>query len=479
MLFNSFHFALFFPIVTALYFGLPNRQRVPLLLVASCVFYMAFIPAYILILFVTIGIDYVAGIYLEKCQGAARKALLVISVVSTCAVLFVFKYFDFFTGNFVGLADLAGWHLSKPVVHIILPIGLSFHTFQSLSYVVEVYRGRQRAEHDVVTYATYVMFFPQLVAGPIERPQHLLHQFAEFHAFEADRITSGLKRMAWGFFKKLVVADRLALYVNDVYAAPRNFNGLQLTIATFFFAYQIYCDFSGYSDIAIGAARVLGFRLMENFHTPYYSRSISEFWHRWHISLSTWFRDYVYIPMGGSRVNQLHWCFNIFVTFVVSGLWHGANWTYVVWGALNGVYILTGHATAGLRARAYDAAGLGETSALRKAIGITSTFSLACAAWVIFRARNLTDAGYILTHFWRNWDFSSIKTEQFLLRQMPAAVGAILFLELVQLLNGRVRLAGLILKAPLIARWAVYASFVFLVVLFGVFRNAQFIYFQF
>ena len=220
--------------------------------------------------------------------------------------------------------------------------------------MVEVYRGKQKAEHDVITYATYVMFFPQLVAGPIERPQNLLHQFAESHSFDAERITSGLKRMAWGFFKKLVVADRLALYVNDVYAAPRSFNGLQLTIATFFFAYQIYCDFSGYSDIAIGAARVLGFRLMENFNTPYYSQSISEFWHRWHISLSTWFRDYVYIPLGGSRVNQARWCFNIFVTFTVSGLWHGANWTYVVWGALNGLYLLAGKTTSGLRTRAFQ-----------------------------------------------------------------------------------------------------------------------------
>jgi D-alanyl-lipoteichoic acid acyltransferase DltB (MBOAT superfamily) len=479
MLFNSLQFAIFFPLVVALFFSLPQRQRVPMLLTASCVFYMAFIPAYILILFVTIGIDYVAGIYLEKCQGRARTALLIMSIISTCAVLFVFKYFDFFTSNFVGLANLIGWQLSKPLIHIILPIGLSFHTFQSLSYVVEVYRGKQKAEHDLVTYATYVMFFPQLVAGPIERPQNLIHQFYEAHHFDPDRITSGLTRMAWGFFKKLVVADRLALYVNDVYAAPQNFNGLQLSLATFFFAYQIYCDFSGYSDIAIGAARILGFRLMENFNTPYYSKSISEFWHRWHISLSTWFRDYLYIPMGGNRVSQLGWCANILVTFAVSGLWHGANWTYVVWGVLNGVYILAGHTTSGLRARMFAAIGLGETNALRNAIGITSTFLLTCTAWVVFRARNLGDAGYILTHFWRNWDFGTIKTEQFLLRQMPVAIGAILVLELVQLLNSRVRLASLVVKAPLVPRWAIYGSFVFLVVLFGIFRNAQFIYFQF
>ena len=330
MLFNSFEFAIFFPLVVALYYLLPQPQRLPFLLLASCVFYMAFIPVYILILFVTITIDYLAGIYIERSQGSIRKIWLVASIVSTCAVLFVFKYFNFFTGSFVGLANLFGWHLPEVVAHIILPIGLSFHTFQSLSYVVEVYRGKQRAETHFITYSTYVMFFPQLVAGPIERPQNLLHQFYEHHDFDYDRITGGLKRMAWGFYKKLVVADRLALYVNDVYANPRNFNGLQLSLATVFFAYQIYCDFSGYSDIALGSAQVLGFKLMENFRTPYYSLSVGEFWHRWHISLSTWFRDYVYIPLGGSRCSLGRWLLAIMVTFAISGLWHGANWTYVV-----------------------------------------------------------------------------------------------------------------------------------------------------
>src|ERR1051325_9978178 len=338
MLFNSLQFAIFFPLVVAIYFAVPHRLRVPMLLVASCLFYMAFIPAYILILFLTIAIDYVAGIWIEKSPSSTRKLWLIASIISTCAVLFVFKYFDFFTGNLVGLAGLFGWHLSKPALHLILPIGLSFHTFQSLSYVIEVYRGKQKAETNFITYATYVMFFPQLVAGPIERPQNLLHQFYEPHEFDHARITSGLKRMAWGFFKKLVVADRLALYVNDVFARPRECNGLQLTIAAIFFAYQIYCDFSGYSDIAIGAARVLGFRLMENFRNPYWAVTINDFWHRWHISLSTWFRDYLFTPMGGAWVKRRRLLTNLLITFTISGLWHGANWTYVIWGAINGVY---------------------------------------------------------------------------------------------------------------------------------------------
>jgi D-alanyl-lipoteichoic acid acyltransferase DltB (MBOAT superfamily) len=365
------------------------------------------------------------------------------------------------------------------VVKIILPIGLSFHTFQSLSYVIEVYRGKQRAERDFVVYATYVMFFPQLVAGPIERPQNLLHQFREWHEFDYANVTSGLKRMAWGFFKKLVVADRLALYVNDVYAAPRGHNGLQLTIATFFFAYQIYCDFSGYSDIAIGAAQVLGFRLMENFRTPYYSLSISEFWHRWHISLSTWFKDYLYIPLGGSRVNESRHIANLLITFGISGLWHGANWTYVWWGLLNGSYLVMGSLTKGWRDRLFGAIGLHERSFIRKAIMLLSTFILTCFAWIIFRAHSMGDAVYVATHLFSGWDFGNIKTPQFLLRQMPVALASILVLEVGQLLARRKTPFSLLGKMPVSARWAGYAAFVILVVMFGVYQNRQFIYFQF
>jgi D-alanyl-lipoteichoic acid acyltransferase DltB (MBOAT superfamily) len=479
MLFNSLEFALFLPTVVALYFLLPPRGRTPLLLAASCLFYAAFIPVYILILAITIVIDYLAGIGIERTRGRARYVLLVVSIVSTCAVLFVFKYFHFFTDSFVGLAALIGWTVHSPTLAIILPIGLSFHTFQSLSYVVEVYYGRQRAETNFITYATFVMFFPQLVAGPIERPQNLLEQFRQTHPFEYERVTSGLKRIAWGFFKKLVVADRLALYVNDVYAAPSHFNGLQLTIATVFFAYQIYCDFSGYSDIAIGSARILGFRLMENFHTPYHARSISEFWHRWHISLSTWFRDYVYIPLGGSRVSPSRWYWNLMVTFALSGLWHGANWTYVAWGALNGGYLIAGILTKSSRDRAYEWLGIGAGSTLRTVTGVTTTFALTCAAWVVFRAHSLADASYIFTHFWRGWDFTAISTEQFLMRQMPAAVLSIAFLEFVQLTHGRFSITRRIASFPVAVRWPVYAGFVLAVVLLGVYRSNQFIYFQF
>lgn len=485
MLFNSLEFAIFFPVVAILYFWLPHRMRTMHLLVASCVFYMAFIPIYILILTVTIVIDYAAGILIARSAGPARKRYLVVSIVATCLVLAIFKYFYFFTENMIGLAGVFGWQITGPTIDIILPIGLSFHTFQSLSYVVEVYRGRQKAETSFITYATYVMFFPQLVAGPIERPQNLLHQFHREHKFEYERVVSGLKRMAWGFFKKLVIADRLAIYVNDVYAAPSEHTGLQLTIATVFFAYQIYCDFSGYSDIAIGSARVLGFRLMENFNRPYASTSVSEFWTRWHISLSSWFRDYVYIPLGGNRVSKPRHYFNLLVTFSLSGLWHGANWTYVVWGALNGIYLILGQAKGSVlkRVRAWrdgmPSYGRSLIVALSHATAVLTTFSLICIGWIFFRATSLADAWYILTHLTTNWDFGRIGTEQFLLRQMPVAIASIIVLEVAQYVHSRRSLADIAARLAMPVRWATYCGLVLGVVMLGVYRKTQFIYFQF
>ena len=480
MLFNSLEFAVFFPVAVAIYYLSPQRWRVGFLLAASCFFYMAFIPKYIAILFITILIDYVAGIYLERVSGRQKKALLLLSIVSTCIVLGIFKYVNFLTRSFTGFAGFLGWHLPNVIVNIILPIGLSFHTFQSLSYVVEVYRGNQKAERNFIVYATYVMFFPQLVAGPIERPQNLLHQFREWHRINYINITSGLRRMAWGFFKKLVVADRLALYVNDVYGAPRSYNGLQLSLGTLFFAYQIYCDFSGYSDIALGAAQVLGFRLMENFRTPYYSLSVSEFWHRWHISLSTWFKDYVYIPLGGSRVNPRRFVVNILITFGISGLWHGASWTYVWWGLLNGTYLVVGWLTKEWRSRFFDAIGLGEETVMRKALMWTTTFFLTCVAWIVFRAKSLADAWYVLSHLMQGWNVHQIKTPQFMLRQLPVAVVAILVLEACQLrFQDEASVSFALGRVSLPGRWAIYASLVMLVVMFGIYQKMQFIYFQF
>src|SRR5882724_10012332 len=325
MVFNSLQFLIFFPVITILYFLLKRTGRIYMLLAASCYFYMAFIPVYILILIITILIDYFAGIFIARSEGRKKKYFLWISIVSTCLVLFIFIYYNFFIGTANDLFTL--FHVPKVLnfANIILPIGLSFHTFQSLSYVIEVYRGRQKAERNFIVYALYVMFYPQLVAGPIERPQNLLHQFYEEHEFSYARVGEGLKQMTWGFFKKVVIADRLSILVDHVYNQAHHYQGWPLIVATYFFTFQIYCDFSGYSDIAIGAAKVMGFKLMDNFKRPYFSKSIPEFWRRWHISLSTWFRDYLYIPLGGNRVNAFRRQLNIFIVFLVSGLWHGAN----------------------------------------------------------------------------------------------------------------------------------------------------------
>jgi D-alanyl-lipoteichoic acid acyltransferase DltB (MBOAT superfamily) len=332
VLFNSAEFALFFPVVVFLYFAVQSRHRWALLLAASCVFYMAAIPAYILILAFTIGTDYVAGLLIERARGRWRAVWLAASVAANLGVLFFFKYYDFAVGSAGPLARMLGMPVPSPL-NLILPIGLSFHTFQALSYTIEVYRGRYPAERHLGIFALYVMFFPQLVAGPIERPAHLLPQFREDHRFDPAKARDGLRLMAWGLLKKVVIADRLAIITNQVFLAPTTYAGPHLTLATLAFAYQIYCDFSGYTDIARGSARVIGFELRRNFNSPYAAASVQEFWRRWHMSLSTWFRDYVYIPLGGSRQGDARRDRNVIVTFLASALWHGANWTFLVWGA--------------------------------------------------------------------------------------------------------------------------------------------------
>jgi len=315
MLFNSFEFLVFFIVVTSLYFALAHKYRWMLLLAASCYFYMAFVPVYILILGFTIVIDYFAGIVIENSNHQKKKIWLIISLISNIAVLAVFKYYNFIIDNLTHILSTIGLNNHLPYLSILLPIGLSFHTFQAMSYTIEVYRGNQKAERHFGIYSLYVMFYPQLVAGPIERPQNILHQFYEKNTFDYDRVTDGLKLMLWGLFKKVVIADRLAIFVNKIYDSPTNYEGIPLIIATVFFAFQIYCDFSGYSDMAIGAAKVMGFNLMQNFNRPYFSKSISEFWKRWHISLSSWFKDYLYIPLGGNKTIKWRWYFNLFIVF--------------------------------------------------------------------------------------------------------------------------------------------------------------------
>jgi alginate O-acetyltransferase complex protein AlgI len=352
VLFNSIEFLLFFPVVVAIYFATPQRYRWALLLAASYYFYASWKPEYLLLIIASTLVDYGCGLRMGSIAGKARrKKWLLVSLTSNLGLLFAFKYFNFFNESARAVFDRFNIFYDVPAFDLLLPVGISFYTFQTLSYSIDVYRGRQRPERHLGIFALYVSFFPQLVAGPIERSTHLLPQFFQPHRFEYDRVTSGLRLVLWGFFKKVVVADRLALYVNAVYNDPSAHTGPTILLATYFFAFQIYCDFSGYSDIAIGTARVMGYDLMQNFRRPYFARSISEFWSRWHISLSTWFRDYLYIPLGGNRVPRWRWYVNLFAVFLISGLWHGANWTFVVWGALHGTYLIVGLVTSDARER--------------------------------------------------------------------------------------------------------------------------------
>lgn len=475
MLFNSFEFLIFFPVVTAIYFAVPLRARWVLLLAASSIFYMAFIPKYVLIIYGTIVVDYFAGRMIEGAQGPRRRTWLVASLVANIGALAVFKYYNFFIDNVNEASGLLGVGAELSHWDVILPIGLSFHTFQAMSYTIEVYRGNQKAERNFIVYALYVLFYPQLVAGPIERPQNILHQLRVEHTWDPVRAVDGLRLMLWGFFKKVVVADRLAAIVDAVYADPDRWPGPVLALATVAFAFQIYADFSGYSDIAIGAARVMGINLMTNFRQPYVSRSVSEFWTRWHISLSTWFRDYLYIPLGGSRVGPWRHRFNLLATFLVSGLWHGANWTYLVWGGLNGMFLIVERELKLDRRRAWW--------------GLPLTFALICVTWIFFRA-------------------TTIEQGMSVLAGLPRAPGAILepgvilsafagmnilwyelglaFLALATLIAVDFRLhardealPALIATLPSGLRWTTYYVVGAAIAGLGVFGRQQFIYFQF
>jgi D-alanyl-lipoteichoic acid acyltransferase DltB (MBOAT superfamily) len=370
---------------------------------------------------------------------------------------------------------------------IALPIGLSFHIFQSLSYTIEVYRGNQQPERHLGIFALYVMFYPQLVAGPIERPQNLLHQFHEPKHFDADRVSAGIQRMLWGLFKKIVIADRLAMIVSPIFAHPTEYTGLTLMLVTVLFAVQIYCDFSGYSDIALGAAQVMGFTLIENFRRPYGAASIREFWTRWHISLSTWFKDYLYIPMGGNRVPKWRWSLNLVVVFLASGLWHGANWTFVVWGFLHGGYMVVGLWTQPLRARLAEWSGIGRWPRLQRAWQVGVTFSLVCFAWIFFRASSLPDAWYIATHLGQGLahQLTNAATLKAAVKplgsptQLIIAIIVVALMEAVHLLQARGSVRELLKRQPVWVRWPAYQVLILLIFMFGVYVNQAFIYFQF
>ena len=488
MLFNSLEFLLFFPIVTVLYFLLSHKFRWLLLLFASCFFYMFFKPEYILILGFTIVIDYYAGILLEREQDKKKKKkYLIMSLIANIGVLAVFKYYNFLNTNITGIAGLLKLKNPFPILRMALPIGLSFHTFQAMSYTIEVYRGNQKPEKHFGIYALYVMFYPQLVAGPIERPQNMLHQFHERHYFTYNNAVSGLRLMLWGMFKKVVIADRLALITDPVFNNPHAYSATSIFFASVLFSFQIYCDFSGYSDIALGSARVMGFTLMKNFNRPYSAKTVTDFWRRWHISLSTWFKDYLYIPLGGNRVGKIRKQFNLFLVFLISGLWHGANWTFIIWGALHGFYMVFAAITAKQRQLLNRISGMARIKWLDSIIQQLITFLLVTIAWIFFRANTVTDAMYMLgklpdvvkeTSLYIKKHVSSLNLEMSFYK-IVLAVALIGFMELIHRMERHRSFSTFLKDQPRVLRWAIYYLFVFLIIYLGVFEKREFIYFQF
>jgi D-alanyl-lipoteichoic acid acyltransferase DltB (MBOAT superfamily) len=486
VLFNSLAFLLFFPVTTAVYFALPHRARWAWLLACSTLFYASFIPKYLFVLLAVIVIDYAAGIGIESSTNGRRKLLLGLSLGANIGILAAFKYFDFFSDNLAAIAAALHWNYPLHTLGWALPIGLSFHTFQSMAYTIEVYRGRFKAERHFGIFALYVLFYPQLVAGPIERPAHLLPQFRVSRRFDADRASSALRLMLWGLFKKIVIADRMAIIVDLVYRNPSDFGGGWVVLATWLFAIQIYCDFSGYTDMAIGAARMLGIDLCTNFARPYESSSVAEFWRRWHISLSTWFRDYVYLPLGGNRVPFARWCVNVGIVFVLSGLWHGANWTFVIWGALHGFFLVAGRLLAGVRRRFAEMTGLVRHPILRRVIATVVTFQCVSFAWLFFRATSLAHAELLLSRIAHAPWFDAPDPSKIALLLTWSHDGYVLIAALLIALLLSVEWAGSRAGAsdrwarlPAWLRWPAYDALVILMLWLGDLGARSFIYFQF
>ena len=475
MLFNSWQFGIFFPLVFLLYWGLPHRYRIGLLLIASYYFYMSWNVKYVaLILFTTI-VSYIAALLIAKTESLkAKKTVLILSLLACLGVLFVFKYFNFFTGAIVDFLNMFTIKLHPMTLKLLLPVGISFYTFQTLGYVIDVYRGNTQPERNFWVYATFISFFPQLVAGPIERTNNLLPQIKAVHEFRYTQGVYGLKLMAWGFFKKLCIADILASYVDRVFANVHNYEGFALALTVFFFTVQIYCDFSGYSDIARGCSKMLGIELMENFRSPYFSASLREFWNRWHISLSTWFRDYVYIPLGGNRCGKFRRNMNLLLTFMISGLWHGASWTFVVWGMFHGIGQVAENTLTSKHKKS--------PNVVTQVVKVLLTFMVVMAGWVLFRAQSLSDAMYVFTHMFTGFPSRTLwmKHVTSIGQGKTAAMFMIALLILYDFLNSWIDVCSWVSTKSKIFRWSVYIA-VFLLINFFALSTAQheFIYFQF
>ncbi|MBN2891084.1 MAG: MBOAT family protein [Bacteroidales bacterium] len=488
MLFNSIEFAIFFPIVFLLYWFVFNKNikaRNIFLVVVSYVFYGWWDWRFLSLIVISSFVDYFVGLQLDKTdENRKRKYLLLISIFVNLGFLGFFKYFNFFIDNFAEAFTLLGMPFNKPTLNVLLPVGISFYTFQTMSYSIDVYRKKMTATKDLAAFFAYVSFFPQLVAGPIERAINLLPQFNEKKTFDYTQAADGMRQILWGFFKKIVIADNSAVYVKEIFQNYTDYSGSTLFLGAIFFAFQIYGDFSGYSDIAIGTARLFGFQLRQNFAFPYFSRDIAEFWRRWHISLSSWFKDYVYIPLGGSRVGKWKAIRNTFIIFIVSGFWHGANWTFIIWGALNAIYFLPIMLAKRNRKNIEVAAEGKLLPNLKEIFQIGTTFFLTIIAWVFFRAESVSKAFDYLKIMFSKTLFHATRVES--THEISQAIsqttliGLIFFMLVFEWFN-RSKQHGLekLNDFHFVIRWSLYVFIALLIMFAGNFSRTEFIYFAF
>lgn len=486
MNFDTSKFLIFFLVILVFYyFVVPRKYRTALLLLTSYYFYSTWSIKYIALLIVSTVITYGAALGIKSAATTAGKRLyLVVCLVVNVGLLGFFKYFNFISASVVDAFNFFNVAVGMPDFRILLPVGISFYTFKSTGYLIDVYRGKVDAERNFVLYSLFVSFFPQLVAGPIDRATNLFHQLREDHDFDYNRIMSGLALALWGFFKKLVIADRVSILVNTVYNDPHSYTGVPLLLATFLYAFQLYCDFSGYSDIAIGLGEMLGYRFLDNFERPYYAATIREYWQRWHMSLSTWFRDYLYIPLGGSRVSSARRYFNLFITFVVSGLWHGADWKFVIWGGLHGIFLILSYIFHDVKEKIVRVSGYYRIPVIRKALQMIMVFLIVDFAYIFFRANTFPDSIYIIRNLFTGIgpqlnDLSMVFRLGLSVNEFIVLAGGIILMETAQIIQERGDIKAKILSLPPYIRWALLYSLIVITVFFRSDSSAQFIYFQF
>jgi len=494
MSFNSFKFLVFFPIVVILYYLIPKKVRPVWLVIASYYFYMSWNAKYAILILASTVITYLSGIFLGKTEKtSSRKWIVAGSFITNLGILVVFKYLTFFLANVSKVLSILHLGQINNPLSLVLPVGISFYTFQALSYTVDVYRGEIEPEKNFINYALFVSFFPQLVAGPIERSGNLLTQIQSVSTkklFDYDKFVKGFSLMCWGMFVKMVIADRVAIFVDSVFNSIYSIGSVEAIFGALGFTLQIYCDFSGYSLIAIGAANVMGFDLMENFNTPYFAESIQDFWRRWHISLSTWFKDYLYIPLGGNRCSRARKYFNIMVTFLVSGLWHGAAWTFVIWGGLHGLYQIVGDLLRPVKNKVNEALHVNTEAFSFKFGRIIVTFSLTAFTWIFFKAGSISQAfSYIRVLFtkWNPWVFFDSSLYVYGLDRPEAmillwAIIALFVVDVIRYTKG-INIGEFLVQQNLWFRWLVLIVLIVCCLVYGEyginFDSSQFIYFQF